>query len=438
VKIASERSKMTKAGQILVAFLAGVRIGLVEQDRGRLRFAYEEGWRSNDNAYPLSLSLPLSAAEHGHDPTNAFLWGLLPDNPRTLDHYGHLFGVSSGNPIALLSHMGGDCAGAIQFASPDDLERLTATRSTEPVQWLTEAEVAAELRSVRQTGTPGTSARASGQFSLAGAQPKIALLEEGGRWGRPSGRTPTNYILKPPTGEFHGFVENEHFCLELARFLGLGAVSSRILQFGEETAIVVQRFDRAKHNGLYRRVHQEDVCQALGVMPTRKYENEGGPGIARLIALLRDASSNVQDDILRFLRVTALNWVIAATDAHAKNYAVLHASGGALRLAPFYDILSYLPYGDDALHGVKLAMRIGSEYLVRKVNRRSWEGLAKQAGLGATDVLDIVRDVVAEIPTAIESATDAAVESGLNPAIVRTLSERITGRTRKCAYALGT
>jgi len=153
---------------------------------------------------------------------------------------------------------------------------------------------------------------------------------------------------------------------------------------------------------------------------------------------LRDASSNVQDDILRFLRVTALNWVIAATDAHAKNYAVLHASGGALRLAPFYDILSYLPYGDDALHGVKLAMRIGSEYLVRKVNRRSWEGLAKQAGLGATDVLDIVRDVVAEIPTAIESATDAAVESGLNPAIVRTLSERITGRTRKCAYALGT
>ncbi|HEX6808013.1 MAG TPA: type II toxin-antitoxin system HipA family toxin [Gemmatimonadaceae bacterium] len=423
--------------RILVALLEGVRVGLVEQDaRGRLRFIYDDAWRQDVHAYPLSLSLPLTAAQHGHDPTNAFLWGLLPDNTRTLDHYGRLFGVSSGNPVALLSRMGGDCAGAVQFATPDDVERLTAARSAERVQWLGEDEVAAELRSVRQTGIPGTSAHASGQFSLAGAQPKIALLEEGGRWGRPSGRTPSNYILKPPTGQFHGFVENEHFCLEVAKFLSLGAVSSRVRQFGEETAIVVQRFDRARHGRLYTRIHQEDVCQALGVMPTRKYENDGGPSIARVIGLLRDASSNPQDDILRFLRVTALNWVIAATDAHAKNYALLHASGGAVRLAPFYDILSYLPYADDALHRVKLAMNIGGEYLVRRVNRRCWEGLARQSRLGATDVLDTVRDVVAQVPSAVESATDAAVESGLDSTVIRTLSRRITSRTRACAAML--
>lgn len=423
--------------RVLVALLEGVRVGVIEQDgRGRLRFTYDDAWRWDAHAYPLSLALPLSAAQHGHEPTNAFLWGLLPDNTRTLDHYGRLFGVSSGNPVALLSRMGGDCAGAVQFASPDDVERLTAPRSVEGVQWLSEDEVAAELRSVRQTGIPGTSARASGQFSLAGAQPKIALLEEGGRWGRPSGRTPSNCILKPPTGQFHGFVENEHFCLEIAKFLSLGAVSSRVLRFGEETAIVVERFDRAKHGRLYTRIHQEDVCQAFGVMPTRKYERAGGPSIAGVIGLLRDASSNPQDDILRFLRATALNWVIAATDAHAKNYALLHASGGALRLAPFYDILSYLPYGDEALHRVKLAMSIGGAHLVRRVNRRCWEALAKQSGLGATDVLDTVRDIVALIPSAVDAATHAAVESGVDPTVIRTLNTRIISRTRACAAML--
>lgn len=426
-----------KRDRVLIALLDGVRVGLIEQDaRGQLRFTYDDAWRLDVNAYPVSLSLPLSAAQHGHDPTNAFLWGLLPDNTRTLDHYGRLFGVSSGNPVALLSRLGGDCAGAVQFASPDDVARLTVPRSAQRVQWLSEDEVAAELRSVRQTGIPGTSARASGQFSLAGAQPKLALLEEGGRWGRPSGRTPSTHILKPPTGQFHGFVENEHFCLEVAKFLRLGAVSSRVLQFGDETAIVVQRFDRAKHGRSYARIHQEDMCQALGVMPTRKYENDGGPGVASVIGLLRDASSNPQDDILRFLRATALNWVIAATDAHAKNYALLHASGGALRLAPFYDILSYLPYGDDALHRVKLAMSIGSEYLVRRVNRRCWEGLARRSGLGATAVLDAVRDLVAEIPIAAESATDAAVDAGLEPTVVRTLNKRILRRIRTCAAML--
>jgi len=425
-----------KRDRVLIALLDGARVGSIERDgHGRLRFIYDDAWRGDAKAYPLSLALPLSAAEHSHDPTNAFLWGLLPDNDRTLDHYGRLFGVSPRNPIGLLSRLGADCAGAVQFASPDDVERLTATRSAEHVQWLSEEEVAAELRSVRQTGIPGMSARMGGQFSLAGSQPKIALLEERGRWGRPSGRTPSTCILKPPTGEFHGFVENEHFCLTVARFLSIGAVSSRVVQFGNETAIVVERFDRAKRGRLYTRIHQEDVCQALGVMPTRKYENEGGPGIARVMQLLRDASANPQDDILRFLRATALAWVIAATDAHAKNYALLHAAGGALRLAPFYDILSFLPY-DGALHDVKLAMRIGSQYLVRRVNRRCWETLAKASGLGTKDVLDIVRDVVAQMPTAVESAADAAMDAGLDATVIRTLDTRIRGRTRTCAAML--
>ncbi|MEO5815532.1 MAG: HipA domain-containing protein [Gemmatimonadaceae bacterium] len=232
----------------------------------------------------------------------------------------------------------------MQFAPPetaDDLESGSVRH--QDVKFLSEQDIARELRTVRAQGIPGTARSTVGQFSLAGAQPKIALLEEDGRWAQPSGRIPTNRILKPPTGEFLGFVENEHFCLELATELSLGSVRSRVLRFVDEVAIVVERFDRERRQNDYVRIHQEDTCQALGVMPHQKYEREGGPGIRDIITLLRDSSSRPDEDVDRFLRATALNWVIAATDAHAKNYALLHGEGGRLRLAPFYDILSYLP-----------------------------------------------------------------------------------------------
>ncbi len=267
----------------LVALIDGTRVGQIFQlMTGALRFVYDEQWRRNPQAYPLSLSLPLTAEEHPNTAISPFLWGLLPDNERTLSQYGRLFGVSAGNPVALLTHIGADCAGAAQFVPPEQADQLVGTVGRPAsVDWMTVAEVASELRTVRENGIPGMTRRTVGQFSLAGVQPKIALLEQKGRWGRPKGRTATNRILKPPARDFRGFAENEHFCLELVGALGLGSVRSRVLTFEDEIAIVVDRFDRAPKRGSHDRIHQEDICQALGVMPTRKYENEGGPGSPR-------------------------------------------------------------------------------------------------------------------------------------------------------------
>src|ERR1700675_5155278 len=106
------------------------------------------------------------------------------------------------------------------------------------------------------------SPRDTGQFSLAGAQPKTALLFENNRWGVPSGRVPTTHILKPPTGEFDGHAENEHFCLELARALGMAVPNSAIMHFKNEIAIVVERYDRLSAGARLIRIHQEDMCQA--------------------------------------------------------------------------------------------------------------------------------------------------------------------------------
>ncbi|MGH7864282.1 MAG: type II toxin-antitoxin system HipA family toxin, partial [Candidatus Binataceae bacterium] len=389
------------------------------------------------NAYPLSLSMPLAAAAHKHEVITAFLWGLLPDNERTLDHYGRLFGVSAGNPVALLSHIGADCAGAVQFAPPEQAASLAGSALGAPtVEWVSESEIARELRTLREQGIPGTSARTLGQFSLAGAQPKLALFQERGRWARPTGRTPTNRILKPPTGEFRGFAENEHFCLELAGLLGVGSVTSRVTRFKDEVAIVVERFDRIKHGRAYHRIHQEDVCQALGVMPTRKYENEGGPGVTEIFSLLRGSSSKPQEDIERFLRVTILGWVLVATDAHAKNFALLHGPGGQVRLAPFYDIVSFLPYADPRLHRVKLAMKVGGEYLVRRITRRNWESLAKGNGLTSSYMLEAASYVLEQLTVAIDVVAQRAIKEGLAHSVVEPLAERVRARTKYCSETM--
>ncbi|HET7630890.1 MAG TPA: HipA domain-containing protein [Gemmatimonadaceae bacterium] len=160
----------------------------------------------------------------------------------------------------------------------------------------------------------------------------------------------------------------------------------------------MDRFDRTGTARQYERVHQEDMCQALAVMPHVKYEMQGGPGIADMVRLLRDASSDAETDIRQLLGMVIFNWVIAATDAHARNFALLHALGPELRLAPFYDLISYLPYDTSgALHQVKMAMRIGGEYRVRHITRARWRKLAEQAHLDATPVNALAARIVRRV-----------------------------------------
>lgn len=332
----------------LLALLDGREVGTVRQERGRLSFVYADAWRSAPGAYPLSLSMPLAAAEHPHAAIDPFLWGLLPDNDVVLTRWARRFHVSPRNSFALISHVGEDCAGAVQFARPERRQEfITSTPAN--VEWLTDADVATRLRALQADASAGRAPHDTGQFSLAGAQPKTALLFDGQRWGIPSGREPTTHILKPSTGGFGGHAENEHLCLALARALGLPTARSEVRQFEDVTAIVVERYDRvrikelaaaraalaaakaaeaamhaasnepgsaamtaraaaeaadaaaaahslsefAKTTHTYR-VHQEDFCQALRVYPTQKYQNDGGPGPKQIIDLLRANASGPQ------------------------------------------------------------------------------------------------------------------------------------------------
>ena len=391
---------------------------------------------ADDAAFALSLSMPRGLAEHGNAKIDPWLWGLLPDNDRVLEQWGRRFQVSARNAFGLIAHVGEDCAGAVQFAPPERLPSLQR-RSPADVQWLTVATIAERLRALRADHAAWRLPRDTGQFSLAGAQPKTALLLLNGRWGLPAGRTPTTHILKPPTGEFDGHAENEHFCLELGRAVGLTVPNSSIMRFEDELAIVVERYDRLQIAGRFQRIHQEDMCQALALPPTRKYESEGGPGVRQIVELLRTFSSSAEEDVAQFLDAVAFNWLIAGTDAHAKNFAVLLGGGGQARLAPVYDLASVLPYREFDPYRVRLAMKLGGEYILRNIGLRQWQKLAKEVRMGEEDVLRRVVAMAEVIPREVAHVATQMRREGIKHAILGKLEKELTARAGDCRKMLG-
>jgi serine/threonine-protein kinase HipA len=420
----------------LVTLLGDDVIGTVQRDRnGRVKFVYDEAWRRTRDAVPLSLSMPLAAAEHGHATVDAFLWGLLPDNERVLDAWAKQFHVSARNAFSLLAHVGEDCAGAVRFVRPERAGELTRNARGD-VQWLDEKDVGDRLRALRADVTAWRSPGDTGQFSLAGAQPKTALFYDGRRWGVPSGRIPTTHILKPGAPALEGHAENEHFCLALAADLGLPVVSSSIERFDGEVAIVVERYDRVREGRRVVRIHQEDVCQALAIHPARKYENDGGPGARSVAALLRANSRAPREDVETFLHALAYSWLIAGTDAHAKNYSLLIGAASKVRLAPLYDLASALPYHDPALRKIKLAMKIGDRYRVRDIGLREWRKLAGDLDLDGDHVIATVRSLAERVPDLSTALAKQVRRHGLTHAVIRRPADGASARARQCAALL--
>ncbi len=415
------------AEETLVLLLDGEAIGEIHRRNGRLSLTYSEDWRLRPDAYPLSLSMPLAAAEHPHVPVNAFLWGLLPDNDVVIERWARHFQVSAKNPFALIGAVGEDCAGAIQFVRPDRVEALREG-AEDQVDWLDTHEVADRLRALREDQAAWRAARDTGQFSLAGAQPKTALMLEDGRWGVPSGRLPTTHILKPPSVAFDGHAENEHLCLLLARRLGIPAAGTRVERFDEEIAIVVERYDRLRLGNRVARVHQEDFCQTLAYLPSDKYQNEGGPGIRECVEALSDQSSSPAEDIDTFLDAIVFNWIVVGTDAHAKNYSLLIAGEGRVRLAPLYDIASALPYKSLDFQKLKMAMKMGGEYRVRDIGARHIGRMAVEARQPAKRWVERAHAMTTATPDAVRAVAEEMKASGLTHEIVDRLAGLIADR----------
>jgi serine/threonine-protein kinase HipA len=378
--------------------------GTLEMRGSRVRFSYSEAWLSERGSYPISQAWPLQPTAITGSVVTNFLWGLLPDNERTLDAWARRFQVSARNPVALLSQVGEDCAGAVQFVREDRLHEVQAAAGGAPqVEWLEETQLERRIQHLAQDTSAARETATEGQFSLSGAQAKTALYFDSKlqRWGVPRGRTPTTHILKPIPNEFDAFDLNEHFCLMLARRVDLAAASTESVVIGGVRTLIAERYDRIRRGGRWQRIHQEDCCQALGIHPGSKYENQGGPGIAAIMRLL-EGTDEPEADRKRFMRTACLVYLLAATDAHAKNFSLLYSRGRerySMRLAPLYDIASAWPYPNQIpVQKMKLAMRIGRHYRWREIHPRHFEELAKSCRYPPGDLLATLGDLAARLP----------------------------------------
>ncbi|MDZ4826178.1 MAG: type II toxin-antitoxin system HipA family toxin [Actinomycetota bacterium] len=397
---------------------------------GRLRFEYDDDYRAQPNATPISVSMPIEIRSHSDRVVTPWLWGLLPDNDAVLARWARQFHVSLSSPFAMLATpVGEDCAGAVRFVAADDVERVVARPGS--VAWLTADDVAARLRELRADNTAWLGSTFAGQFSLAGAQAKTALLYEDGRWGVPSGAAATTHILKPAIVGFDDHDLNEHLCLDAARRAGLVVARTRVETFGDLSAVVVDRYDRARIRGKLNRVHQEDLCQALGRHPSEKYQAQGGPSATDIVDLIRRLMPPriADESILRFVDALAWNWLIAGTDAHAKNYSLLLA-GDEIRLAPLYDVASALPYriAEQKLH---LAMELGGEYRLRAHTANTWKRVAKELRLETDALIERVRHLASVLPDVFSEAIASPDIAGLASELPIRLLDAVAIRAQK-------
>ena len=400
-----------------------------------LRFIYDSDWLSWADAYPLSVQMPFYQISHEHDAIAPWLRGILPDDHEVLARWGAEFEVSPGDTLGLLAVIGEDCPGAIQLVHPTRVAKVLQD-DRERAQWLSEEEVATRLRILGQQKAAWRLAGDIGRFSLAGYQPKTALLYDGRRWGVPSGRTPTTHILKPPNPPYDGLVENEHLCLKLAGDLGLTAAKSDVQTFGREKAIVVTRFDRRpRPDGSIRRLHQEDFCQALGVGTDKKYQNEGGPSCKEICDVLWEHSSDPDSDVREFANAILLNWIVVGTDAHAKNYSVRLGRREHVRLAPFYDIASFLPHADH-LKAIAMSQKVGGKYRVQDVRARHWDRFAEEVRLPPNDVIEAGLSMTAALPSKLQAIVADMRDRGLDHPVLKTLTTKLNDRASNCAQIL--
>jgi serine/threonine-protein kinase HipA len=332
--------------------------------------------------------------------------------------------VSADNDFALLAALGGDTAGAIILLRAGELPAPLG----DDVQWLRESELAVlidELPSRPMLADEEDEYR----LSLAGAQDKLpVVLGADGRIGLTKGRTPSTHILKTPIADHDGTISNEALCPAIGRLLGIDTVLTSPRRIAGREFLLVERYDRRHNHGVHR-LHQEDVCQALGIPARRKYQAEGGPGLVDCFALLREAVDVPAREALKLLDTAVLSFLIGNNDAHGKNYSLLYLpTSPKATLAPAYDLLSTVIYQGLSR---KMAMSIGGEYRPDYVQSRHLNQFLEQAGLGGAAARRRIRALAKAAPSAAHQARASLAEQGWDGPVLERIVETVEKRATR-------
>ncbi len=353
---------------------------LTQDDGGQMVFKYVEDWLNRPGATPLSHSLPLRKERFSRKECRGFFAGILPEESKREIIAANL-GISARNDYAMLEQIGGECAGAVTFIP-------AGQRLPEPsygYRKLSSRELAGILRELPKR--PLLAGDEGIRLSLAGAQDKVALRIEGDAISLPLGGAPSTHILKPAVERFAGVVFNEALCMRLAAAAGLPTARVETRTIEGMDYLLVERYDRTHRQvpggePVLERLHQEDFCQAQGIVSETKYQKEGGPSLKQCFGLLREVSSAPVIDLAHLLDAVIYNYLVGNNDAHGKNFSLLYRGAGTknqeIRLAPLYDLVSTIYYPELSRN---MAMKIGGEYSSEIVTPRDFERLAEEARL---------------------------------------------------------
>ncbi|ELY4323417.1 type II toxin-antitoxin system HipA family toxin [Cronobacter turicensis] len=406
----------------LALWMNGIPVGYWDKHNGEDRLAYLPAWPADPQGRPLSLSLPFTPGNQPYRGARVrdYFDNLLPDSENIRRRLAMRYRAQSLEPFDLLAELGRDCVGAIQLLPADEAPDGLFTIRARP---LSTVDIAAMLRHTAGAFPGQHGGEEALRLSIAGAQEKTALLWHEGQWCLPEGNTPTTHIFKLPLGlvgnmqaDMRTSIENEWLCAQLLEAWGIPVARTQMAQFEEQKALIVERFDRrlSGDGQWWLRLPQEDMCQALGVSPLRKYQSDGGPGIGDIMTLL-SRSENAQADRAHFFRTQIIFWILAATDGHAKNFSIAHLPGNQYHLTPLYDVLSAWPVIGPGHHQIawqkcKLAMAVrGSSnyYHLSQIRRRHWLRQGELAGLSAAQVNAMIDELIASAPAVIARVADA-------------------------------
>jgi len=395
-------------------------VGELAQDGARLSFHYDESYRSQRASLPLSRHLPLGEALFDDSATRAFFANLLPEGD-IRRQVARQLGVSAENIFAILEGIGGDCAGAVTILRRGDIPGFTGRYRPISPQAL-----ALELATL--PAHPFLAGEQGVRLSLAGAQNKLPLYVEDGQFFVPEGNRASSHILKTAISHLENTVVNEAFCMNLAQKAGLPVPLAEVVEIGGQDVYMVKRYDRIRTApGEIARLHQEDFCQALGVIPEMKYEQEGGPGFQGCFRLVEEWSDEPILDTLSLLNWALFNFLIGNADSHAKNLSFLYA-GGTVRLAPFYDLLSTAVYPRISN---RFAMKMGGQKDPRYLMATHLAGFAAEAGIEPRTVKAQLLELCGKVGGMIGPLADIYRKAGQRSLIVEDIIRVVEQRLRK-------
>ncbi|MHB8707359.1 MAG: HipA domain-containing protein [Desulfuromonadales bacterium] len=418
--------------ELLHVYIDAAKVGVLN---GEYFFTYEPRWLESKEPIPLSLSLPLQIEPFPPEASKAFFSNLLPEG-QLRDHFASKHRVSPDDDFWLLAALGGDCAGALtlypggpDYAFEEKPPSYRPFTSDELRQLLDEAYI-------MDPSFLGEAERT--RLSLAGVQDKLPVAILGETISLPLDGSPSTHILKPPNHRFPTLVENEAFCMALARVMGLQVPNTSMLKIGEKNLVyLIERYDRQvdKSGGLVK-IHQEDFCQATGKPYRLKYEEKGGPGFHDCFQIVGRCRNPLADRI-KLLNLAIFNYLICNADCHAKNTSVLYDSGPNPSLAPFYDLVCTGIYPQLSS---QLTMAIGGSYDPREITAKSWADFAEQAGIRSSKpVMDTLRKMATALPgkaaEVAESMTAQYGESRAYPQIVEKITQRAAVAIRQIQNA---